>query len=335
MKYLISIVCFSLFGSALLAQVEVNFPTKDPSQLENIRDKATDIDLNGLWEGEVNQLNWKGQPEFAGTTGKFHVEITQKGNKVEGLFICRAKFANNQGYLSYEKSFNGVWDGQKLQYKDISVDNYINTHREMRHLEACLKSAVLDFYRTSEYFYLEGTWSGQGHITDVACTPGKIKLRKVAPEEFMMEEATTVNVNFQQSKKGPVELKWDKDLTKVKKIKDRDVKEGKVITVDSTFLRITVYDHKRNDGDIISLNYNGNWILERFVINNAEHHLDVVLDPNEKAPNYLLLYAHNLGASPPNTVAVIVDDGVKRQQFILNSDMNTSDVIYFEYNAKK
>ena len=311
------------------AQVEVNFPRKGKRQLDEIRNPEIQ-DINGLWEGQISQITWDGQPEFQGTTGKLHVEIEQKGQLVEGLLVCRAKFANNKGYLSYEKYFKGVWNGDRLEYQDIRVENYINTHKELRHLETCLKEAKLEFYQTKGAFHLEGTWTGSGHVTGIDCVPGKIHLTKVNPDDLAIEYANTVNINFQQDKGSPVELKWDDDNQTIKKIKDRKVNEGNTIEVESKVISITVYDHKKNDGDIISLNYNGYWLLEKYKINNSQHKIDVVLSADKKNPDYVLLYAHNLGKYPPNTVAIIINDGVTQQRVILNSDMHVCDVIYFK-----
>jgi len=297
-----------LLSAPLHAQVEIDFPEK--------------------------QLTWLGEPAFQGVKGKLHVEITQTGNKIKGLLVCRARFANNKGYLSYEKYFSGTWDGQQMWYEDDYVDNYINTHKEMRHLETCLKQASLQYYAVNGYEHLEGEWEGKGHISDVPCVPGKIHLRRITDEELVLEEAQTVNVNFSQLDKRPVEIKWNKN-NKIKRIKNRKVEPGRTITVDSTYISLTVYDHKKDDGDIVSLNYNGNWILEKFQIDHDQHQIDVFLDPDKDIANYLVLYAHNLGKYPPNTVAVIVDDGVRRQRFILNADMNTSDVIYFRRRSRK
>lgn len=322
-----------MLSAPAYSQVEIDFPSKGKEELDTYRGN-TKIDLTGLWEGEVSQLTWVGEPAFQGVKGKLHVEITQKGSNITGLLVCRAKFANDKGYLSYEKYFSGNWDGQRMWYEDDYVDNYINTHKEMRHLETCLKQASLQFYSVNGYDHLEGDWEGKGHISDVPCIPGKIHLKRVKEEELMLEEAQTVNVNFSQLDNRPVDIKWNKK-SKIKRIKNRKVEPGRTITVDSTYISLTVYDHKKDDGDIVSLNYNGNWILEKFQIDHDEHKIDVFLDPDTDNPNYLVLYAHNLGKYPPNTVAVIVDDGVRRQRFVLNADMNTSDVIYFKRRSKK
>jgi len=333
MKFqILACLIFTTFVTMIFAQVEVEFPSKAKEELEQIRNDDQ-VNLSGLWEGKISQLSWDGKPEFKGTTGKLHVEIEQTGNRITGLLVCRAKFARNQGYLSYDKYFTGIWRDGKLVYQDQRVENYINTHKDLRHLETCLKSGKLDFYHTKGLDHLEGSWMGKGHITDVECIPGHIHLTKVKEEDLIMEDATIVNVNFEQRNGKPVELLWDED-NKLKKIKSRKVDKGKTIEVASKNLSITVYDHKRNDGDIISLNYNGNWLLQKYKIDNEQHSIDLVLKSNQKFPNYVLLYAHNLGKYPPNTVAIIVDDGISQQRFILNSDMNVCDVIYFKMSEE-
>lgn len=47
--------------------------------------------------------------------------------------------------------------------------------------------------------------------------------------------------------------------------------------------------------------------------------------------NKLVLFAHNLGTKPPNTAAILIEAGKFSKKFILRSDLNQSDVIYFEY----
>ncbi len=328
----IILVLLSIFSITSWAQVVVDFPEKKDSERAKANSYAH-IDLSGLWEAEVSQLNWIGQPEFEGVKGKMLIDIKQKGNAVKGTLFCRAKFANNQGYLWYDKHFEGTWEKGVLTYQDVRVEDYVNTNKSLRHVETCLKTATLSFYETQNTDHLEGNWKGLGHLSDVACIPGKIHLTKVKEEELVVEQAQTLNTNFAQLDKQPVEIKWNRK-NKIKKVRNRKVKKGKTITVDSTRLSITVYDHKKDDGDIVSLNYNGNWILEKFEIDHSKHQVDVFMEAGKTTPGYLLLYAHNLGDYPPNTVAIIVDDGKRKQRFILNADMNQSDVIYFKQRQK-
>jgi len=208
-------------------EIKVDFPEKKDSERAKANSYAN-INLTGLWEGEISQLNWLGQPEFSGVKGKLHVEIEQRGNTVKGLLVCRAKFAQNQGYLSYDKHFEGTWKNGVLTYQDVQVDNYINTHKSLRHLETCLKTAELSFYETQNTNHLEGEWKGVGHLSDVACIPGKIHLSKIKEEALVVEQAQTLNTNFAQLDKQPVEIKWNRK-NKIKKVRSRKVKEGKTI----------------------------------------------------------------------------------------------------------
>ena len=324
----LGLICLVVGLSPIHAQVEISFPEKTDNEIrkENMNDN---VDLSGLWEAEITQLTWKDEPQLQDMSGKLHVEITQNGSKVEGLMVCRAKYAKEQGYLSFEKTFSGRWNGESMIYQDEQMLSYINTHRSLRHIESCMKNAKLDFYRVGDKMHLKGQWEGVGHVSEVPCSPGTIHLIKVDENMIQSEVATTYNVSFAQKNRGPVELVWDDD-NQIKKIKNRRVKKGEIIEVQSKTLSITVYDHQKDDGDIISLNYNGNYILEKFTLKNEKHKVDVILDSDKAVPNYLILYAHNLGEVSPNTVAVIVDDGITKQRFILNADMNTSDVIYFK-----
>ena len=38
-------------------------------------------------------------------------------------------------------------------------------------------------------------------------------------------------------------------------------------------------------------------------------------------PNFIILYAHNLGYTPPNTASIMVDDGTKKQSLQLRSNL--------------
>lgn len=330
---LLLFACIFMFNLSLAAQgFKVDFPEKSENELEEIR--VPDIDLTGVWEGVVTQNHWDGQPIFEENRRTARIKVTQKGNKVSGTLVCRANFDKDMGKLSYEKDFIGTFDGQVLNYEDIKVHNYSNTHKTMRRLETCMKLAELEFYIKDGDYYLEGSWSGDGHISGGPCTPGYIRWKKINEKE---EEENTFEVDFVSKKEK--EEKEDIVLTKnnqVKKLKGRKVnKKGtKTVKVKSPYITIEVYDHKKNDGDIISLNYNGDWILENHQIDKEKHTVDVQIGEESNGMNYLILYAHNLGSVPPNTAAVIIDDGHKRQRYVLNSDLKQSDILYFTMDEK-
>jgi|GEM_PF-895404 len=330
MQYLSNFIFIGLIlyciSSSLMGQVDVKFPKKNKSELEKIR--TSDIDLSGTWQIEISQKPWSGMPVFEDDdNGIATARIIQKENKITGRVSCHARFAEKQGSLHYEKEFDGKFDGQTFIYKDLKVKGYINNHRSMRKLETCLKTAELEFFIKDDHYYMEGTWSGYGHISGGPCSPGKIIMKKLNPDVAEKQDKT-FDVSFHKATKKNKDIVIRKKKQTVKKLNGRKVSEGTEVRVKSNYITIEVYDHKKNDGDIISLNFNGDWILTEHQIEKEKHVVDVFIS-KDRDKNFLILYAHNLGNVPPNTAGVIIDDGYRKQRFTLNSDLKHSDVLYF------
>lgn len=114
------------------------------------------------------------------------------------------------------------------------------------------------------------------------------------------------------------------------KIKDRDVVLQNTITVSSTEFEIEIWDASVPDGDSISLNLNGKWILENYEVVKNKIRLKVKISP-KNPNNYLILYALNLGEISPNTAAVAVIINGKEQKLTLKSDMKSSGALNFTY----
>ena len=125
------------------------------------------------------------------------------------------------------------------------------------------------------------------------------------------------------------ELTLDRPQAAPEEVTRRAIGEGQRITVTKPNFVIKVYDHKRIDGDIISLNYNGKWILKQFELTAEAHEIPIVFDQG-LSDNYLLFYAKNLGREPPNTAAIVISDGASTQKVILNADLSKCDIIYFD-----
>ena len=116
-------------------------------------------------------------------------------------------------------------------------------------------------------------------------------------------------------------------------VKDREIiVRQQSISVDELELELSIYDHKEEDGDIISLNFNGQWILESHRLTKQWLKLNIKL--NDKGENYLLLHAENLGGSPPNTAAIRYTYKGKAKTVILNSNLNESEMIKLSYGKE-
>ncbi|HMQ08070.1 MAG TPA: hypothetical protein PKC30_12270 [Saprospiraceae bacterium] len=97
------------------------------------------------------------------------------------------------------------------------------------------------------------------------------------------------------------------------------------IKVDNLVIDVEIFDHSIVDGDIVSLNFNGEWVLRNHTLTSKPKIIRLMLKPDEV--NYLILHAENLGAIPPNTMALRYFLNGKKQEYIMESDMNTSEVI--------
>jgi hypothetical protein len=113
---------------------------------------------------------------------------------------------------------------------------------------------------------------------------------------------------------------------------DRPVITGKkVIKVHSPKITLQVWDKGIEDGDIISLNFNNQWILENYSLKRNKKSVEVTLSEEH---NLLVLHALNLGKIPPNTVILTVVDGKKTHQTLLNSNLKASDSVEILYKPK-
>jgi len=110
------------------------------------------------------------------------------------------------------------------------------------------------------------------------------------------------------------------------KLKDREITvASKSIKVNGDKVIFELYDHMIEDGDIVSINFNGDWVVESHKITSKPYELKVQLNPNGK--NYIILHAENVGRRPPNTMAVSYMFNGKKKQIIMKADLNTSEMI--------
>lgn len=135
-------------------------------------------------------------------------------------------------------------------------------------------------------------------------------------EEVVVEEKTkTPEADLEKNKSGePTELN------------ERTILKTKTIHVKADSIILRVWDNGAHvDGDSISINLNGEWILKDYRLKRKQHEIVVPLE--RRSNNYIILYALNLGTSPPNTAAVIIYDGKRQKVMKLSSDMNTCGAI--------
>lgn len=100
-------------------------------------------------------------------------------------------------------------------------------------------------------------------------------------------------------------------------------------TSDDKVIQVLVWDNADEDGDIISVNHNGNWIRENMFMTNAKQSISVTLTPGH---NYVNFYAVNQGDAGPNTLsAQVVANGRVLGNFELDSQTGETKSIKVNY----
>ena len=176
---------------------------------------------------------------------------------------------------------------------------------------------------------------------EVQETPNVVVNAPVEVAEVLVEPvpkpAEVVEKPFTEEQK-PIETttkveEETKEIVVPEKVKtpNRTVFEGRKISyqkellVDNEIITISLYDHGREDGDIVSIYLNGEQIVSKHVLTYKKKSFDVKLNLNKS--NDLFLYAHNLGNFPPNTVSLEIKDGSKAENIILNSDLSSCEAV--------
>ncbi|TLP79260.1 hypothetical protein [Maribacter sp. ACAM166] len=140
----------------------------------------------------------------------------------------------------------------------------------------------------------------------------------------------TVNQKKSSNKKQVAIIKPQELQAKSKPIlresfEGRKISYTKKIEFDSENIIIKIWDHGRQDGDIVSIYLNGISVVSKYYLTYFKKEFNLKLDP--KKSNDLFLYAHNLGNSPPNTVSLEISDGKKAENIILNSDLKSCEAV--------
>ena len=278
-------------------------------------------------------VRYKGRWGYIDKLGEFVIQprFTYAGQFKEGL--ARVKVKNQWGFINESGSFEITADFDYLH------DFYQGLARAKRdgkwgYIQNFGEHAFVDRYEDAGDFKAglarvkkEGKW---GYIN----LSGQLVIPHIFTTAHDFREGLA-RVNEGGKKRGYIryvepkekDMAADTPLAKARQMTKREIKIGQTIQVKSKNLEVFIYDHKKLDGDIVSINFEGRWILKDYELQAKKYALRLDLEGEEP---YLLLYANNLGKEPPNTVALTISDGLSQQEVILNSDLKSCDIIYFK-----
>ncbi|MBL7742805.1 MAG: hypothetical protein JNN00_04945 [Chitinophagaceae bacterium] len=108
--------------------------------------------------------------------------------------------------------------------------------------------------------------------------------------------------------------------------KEREEVVSDEIEVESDTLKVDFYDNGEVDGDSISVFFNKELLAFSQKLSARSIHFNLSLD-SLKQVNELSMFANNLGAIPPNTALMIIDDGKNKFNIRLSSNLEKNATI--------
>lgn len=97
--------------------------------------------------------------------------------------------------------------------------------------------------------------------------------------------------------------------------------------VKTSTITIEVFDHENEDGDIVSVCFNGQYLVEKHLLTHKPIVLSLKMVQNTK--NVLTIFAHNTGKIGANTSAIRLTINGKQEEIILYADKKESEGIAF------
>lgn len=96
-------------------------------------------------------------------------------------------------------------------------------------------------------------------------------------------------------------------------------------------ITLAIWDDAVEDGDSISLNINGKWIVQGMAVKKRPQFIIVTLEPGQ---NKITFIADNLGSIIPNTSVLEIIDGKKRKSFMIDTNLSQNNLINIMYDIK-
>ncbi|MBL31590.1 MAG: hypothetical protein CMP62_02560 [Flavobacteriales bacterium] len=109
-------------------------------------------------------------------------------------------------------------------------------------------------------------------------------------------------------------------------IQERKLQDERIFEVTSRYVLINIWDDEKIDGDTLSINFNGKWVLKNYHL--TKQPKTILLPLKKEEANEIIFHAENLGEIPPNTAAVKLeyDNGIKKE-FNMRSDFDSNGII--------
>lgn len=178
----------------------------------------------------------------------------------------------------------------------------------------CIKTYDLTWIKNGNEEALTGDWKGHEMGNATACYPGGIYLtrqtKSVFPTEVFQNDSLVL-------------------LQKNMKIVSREKQLVQSIAVDTSHIKIELYDNAEIDDDTVSVFLNNALLLHKKRL--TDKALTLYFDAFPNTDYELMMYAENLGKIPPNTSLMVITAGKKRYEMRISANEQKNAVVRFRY----
>lgn len=258
--------------------------------------------LTGIWRGKRTQVAGGCYPEYS---IELHVYYS-KDNSIMG---------NAFNYYDKDRftkiNFTGRYNPQTKRM--VIIENAVVQYNVPNNCVPCIKTYDLNWSDMGKQV-LEGDWKGHEMGNSSVCPPGKIHLEKESVPVF------------------PVDVFQNDTMARLQqslRLKDREKEVVQTITIDTSEIKIELYDNAEIDGDTVTIFLNNTLLLYKKMLTDKPLTLTITAFPNTDYE--FMMYADNLGRIPPNTSLMIITAGKKRYEMRISSSEQKSAVVRFRY----
>jgi hypothetical protein len=264
---------------------------------------TTAQNLTGIWRGTRTQTPGGCFPEYS-----LELQITYSGNQILG-----------RAYNYYDKdrytkiNFSGRYNPQTKRM--VIIESAVLTYNIPNTCIPCIKTYDLTWSQSVAEEALNGEWKGHEMGNNNICPPGKIYLTRQTQSIF------------------PVDVIQNDTLSAIQKTKQIMAREKEVVKqliIDTSQLKIELYDNAEIDDDTVSVFLNNTLLLHKKRLTDKALVLNFTAFPNTDYE--LMMYAENLGRIPPNTSLMIITAGKQRFELRISSSEQKNAVVRFRYN---
>ena len=203
--------------------------------------------------------------------------------------------------------------------------NVLRSSVNLKKNDLCFVRASLKFKKTRFLEMLSGKFSGFDPNNTETCANGEIKLINTDRYKVIMKE-----INHEDD--NSITTADPKNNVKDKPVKIADEK-GKQFLITGRAVKFTIWDNGQVDGDKISIQLNGKYILQDYTITAVTKVMDITLSDN--AVDTVRIIALNEGTLPPNTAAIKIETAVEQYSVLTQAKINEVRTIYLRKNTGK